>query len=63
MYSLGMKEPPISVRFEDTDLPIVKAAASAEGLDTASYCRRCAILYTKEHHPDLYAQRTKAPSD
>jgi predicted DNA binding CopG/RHH family protein len=49
-----MKEPPISVRFEDTDLVAIKAGAASEGLDLASYCRRCTVLYTREHHADFF---------
>jgi hypothetical protein len=52
-----MKEAPISVRFEDVDLPAVKAAAALEGLDLASYCRRCTIMHTREAHPELFTDK------
>ena len=51
LYTYFMKEPPISVRFEKEDLEAVKEAAKLEGLDPASYCRRCTVRYTREKHP------------
>ena len=58
-----MKEPPISVRFEKEDLDAVREAAKLEGLDPASYCRRCTVRYTREKHPEVYQPGDPANSE
>ena len=50
----GMKETPISVRFEKGDLDAITEAARLEGLNPAAYCRRCVVLYTRDRHPNAY---------
>ena len=50
------KSPTTSVRFSPEDRAIIEKAAKAEGLDTSAYIRRCAVLYTREHHPELFAE-------
>lgn len=54
-----MKEPPVSVRFEKSDLEAVREAARLEGIDPASYCRRCVILYTRDKHPGVFADPSR----
>lgn len=43
-----------AIRFEDDDYPAIERAAKAEGLDISSYCRRCTLMYTREHHKEVF---------
>jgi len=45
---------PRSVRFDKETDRLIEEAARAEGLEPAAYIRRCTILYTREHHPELF---------
>lgn len=47
---------PRSVRFEKDMDKLMEEAAKLEGLEVAAYIRRCAILYTREHHPELFSK-------
>jgi hypothetical protein len=46
--------PPKAVRFDKDDMEIVMKAAKKEGLAVSSYMRRVVMLYTREHHPELF---------
>jgi predicted DNA binding CopG/RHH family protein len=54
-----MKLSPISIRFEEEDLEAIRIAAKQEGLEPAAYVRRCAVLYTREKHPETYKKPEK----
>ena len=43
-----------TIRFSFDEYDRMKEAAKSEGLDISSYIRRCATLYTREHHPELF---------
>jgi predicted DNA binding CopG/RHH family protein len=58
----GMKEPAVSIRFEKSDLMAVKDAARIEGLDFASYCRRCVVLHTRDRHPETFRRSDPLPT-
>jgi len=45
---------PRSIRFDKETDKLIEEAAREEGLETAAYIRRCTILYTREHHPELF---------
>lgn len=45
---------PKTLRFDETDIQPVEKAAALEGIDFTSYCRRCIIMYTREHHPEVF---------
>jgi uncharacterized protein (DUF1778 family) len=48
------KSPTTSVRFAPEDKAIIIQAARLEGMEATAYIRRVAILYTREHHPELF---------
>jgi hypothetical protein len=52
-----------AIRFDDDDYLAVEAAAKAEGLDISSYCRRCTLVYTREHHPEAFPDKKPAPTE
>jgi len=54
MTDTPKKNSPISIRFEDSEREAISMAAKLEGISMAAYVRRCAILYTREHHPELF---------
>ena len=46
---------PIAVRPTDDEREILKRAAKLESITAlAQYVRRAAMVYTREHHPDLF---------
>lgn len=56
----GMKEKPVSIRFEKSDLEAVTAAAKLEGLKLGTYCVHCVIVKAREEHPEAF--RDEAPA-
>lgn len=55
-YTKGMKQKiPIAVRPSEAEIEILKKAAELESIPAlAAYVRRAAVLYTREHHPELF---------
>ena len=51
---LGMKNAPISVRFEDDDEEAMKAAAKLEGIKPGVYIGSAAVRYTREKYPQVF---------
>ena len=43
-----------NVRFDKDMFAKIEKAAQREGIDASNYIRRCTVLYTREHHPDLF---------
>jgi len=50
------KNKPMSVRFDLDDKAVLRQAAKLEGLEPSPYVRRCTMVYTREHHPELFAK-------
>ncbi len=48
------KSPTTSVRFSPDDRVIIEKASRIEGLEPSAYIRRCAMVHTREHHPELF---------
>jgi predicted DNA binding CopG/RHH family protein len=55
-----MKEKPISIRFEKSDLEAVTAAAKLEGLKLGTYCVHCIIVKAREEHPEAFGDKSPA---
>ena len=43
-----------NVRWDDDDFAAIEKAAKLEGVDTSNYIRRCVLVQTREHHPELF---------
>jgi hypothetical protein len=53
----GMKEKPISVRFQKVDKDAVLEGARLEGLEPALYIASAAVRFTRDKHPEAFAAK------
>lgn len=56
VYTSGMKQSiPIPVRPSEEERKVLQEAAALEDIPgLATYVRRAALQYTREHHPELF---------